>query len=107
MNANMKTLRCNCCGNELPSDTIKFVVEVRCFADFDGYLEEFEGDIEDGVNSLLDNIDEMEEDGFDDDEATRDSIYILCKKCRDNFLSDPFQIGSMAFDAENRKGTLH
>jgi hypothetical protein len=107
MNANMKTLRCNCCGNELPSDTIKFVVEVRCFADFDGYLEEFEGDIEDGVNSLLDNIDEMEEDGFDAEEATRDAIYILCKKCRDNFLSDPFQIGSMAFDAENRKGTLH
>ncbi len=102
----MKTLRCNCCGNELPSDTIKFVVEVRSFADFDGYLEEFEGDIEEGVNSLLDNIDDMDDEGFETDEASKESIYILCKKCRDNFLNDPFQIGSMAFEADNFKGTI-
>ena len=107
MNTHMKTLRCNCCGNELPTDTIKFVVEVRSFADFDGYLEEYEGDIEEGVNSLLDSIDEMEDEGLDADEASKDSIYILCQKCRDNFLSDPFQIGSMALDADNFKGTVH
>jgi hypothetical protein len=51
----MKIL-CHSCGKELPRGSLKYVIEIKSFADFDGYLEEYPGDVEEGINDLLDAI---------------------------------------------------
>jgi hypothetical protein len=98
---------CNCCGRELLEGGLKYVVEVRSFADFDGYLEEFGGDnIEDGINELLDTVESMDVDSLEED-VYQVHTYILCKGCRDRFASDPFQTGKPVAEFVDNKGTLH
>lgn len=103
----MLTTRCNCCGRELYEGGLKYVLEVRSFADFDGYLEEFEGDdIEDGINDLLDAVESMGVDTLEED-VYQVHTYVLCKGCRDRFASDPFQTGQALNVPEEAKGTIH
>ena len=44
-----------------PKGTLKYILEVRSFADFDGYLEEFEGDLEDGISDILDAMEGVDQ----------------------------------------------
>jgi hypothetical protein len=102
----MKKLRCHSCGAELPKGSLKYIVEIRSFADFDGYLEEYEGDVEEGINEMLDAMEDMDADTLEGD-VSRELIYILCKGCREKFTSDPFQTGSADVVGEDVKGTVH
>lgn len=102
----MEKLRCHNCGRELLKGTLKYVVEIRSFADFDGYLEEYEGDVEDGITELLEAMGSSDPADLEDDVST-ELIYILCKSCRDRFVSDPFQTGKTVGQGENIKGTIH
>ncbi|MEE8574537.1 MAG: hypothetical protein V3T30_03900 [Thermodesulfobacteriota bacterium] len=102
----MGTTRCSCCGRELHDGSLKYVVELRSFADFDGYLEEFKGDIEEGINELLDAVENMDMESLEED-VYQVQIYILCKGCRDRFSSDPFQTGTSILEFEESKGTVH
>src|SRR3972149_9596273 len=102
----MQKLRCHGCGVELDTGSLKYVVEIRSFADFDGYLEEYEGDVEEGINSLLDAMDALDEKALEED-ISKELGYILCKKCRDRFMNDPFQTGNVMFRGDDVKGTVH
>lgn len=102
----MQKLRCHSCGKELPKGSLKYVVEIRCFADFDGYLEEYDGDVEEGINELLDAMENVDPKTIEED-VSKELIYILCKSCRDRFTSDPFQTGKVIFEGEDVKGTIH
>lgn len=102
----MRKLRCHSCGKELPKGSLKYVIEIRSFADFDGYLEEYEGDIEEGLNELLDAVESLDAKTLEED-VSKELIFILCKICRDRFISDPFQTGRTAFEGEDVKGTIH
>lgn len=102
----MEKLRCHKCGRELPKGSLKYVVEVRSFADFDGYLEEYDGNIEEGINELLNIMEGIDPEVLEDD-VSSEYIYILCKSCRDRFVEDPFQSGRIRFSSEDAKGTLH
>lgn len=102
----MQKLRCNCCGVELPEGSLKYIVEIRSYADFDGYLEEFDGDVEEGLNELLDAMENIDQKNLEE-EVSKELILILCKSCRDKFTSDPFQTGKTIREGEDAKGTLH
>lgn len=103
---NMQKLRCHCCGRELPKGSLKYIVEIRSFADFDGYLEDYGGDVEEGINELLEAIEGMDPESLEED-VSKELIYILCKACRDKFTSDPFKTGVAVFEGEDVKGTIH
>ncbi len=102
----MEKLRCHKCGRELPAGSLKYVLEVRSFADFDGYLEECEGDVEEGINELLNVMSGMDSDMLEDD-ISSELVFILCKGCRDRFVDDPFQTGRPHASGDAVKGTLH
>lgn len=102
----MQKLRCHSCGKQLPVGTLKYVIEIKSFADFDGYLEEYECDIEEGINFLFDSIENTDEKALEDD-VSKESIYILCKPCRDKFINDPFHSGKPSFEGDDAKGTIH
>ncbi|MBI5587113.1 MAG: hypothetical protein HY889_01950 [Deltaproteobacteria bacterium] len=85
---------------------MKYIVEIRTFADFDGYLEEYEGDVEEGINELLDAMETVDPKTLEED-VSKELIYILCKGCMDKFTSDPFQTGKVIFEGEDVKGTIH
>lgn len=102
----MKKLRCHCCGRELPKGNLKYILEIRSFADFDGYLEDFDGDVEEGINDLLDAMESMDPKALEED-VSKELIFILCKSCRDRFTNDPFQTGKAVFEGEDVKGTIH
>lgn len=101
----MKIL-CHSCGKELPRGSLKYVIEIKCFADFDGYLEEHTGDIEEGINDLLDAIEHADPKSLED-EVFQESIFILCKSCCDKFTNDPFKSGKMVFERMEAKDTIH
>ncbi len=101
----MKIL-CHSCGKELPRGSLKYVIEIKSFADFDGYLEEYPGDVEEGINDLLDAI-EHADPGSIEQEVFEESIFILCKNCRDKFTKDPFKSGKMVFEKLEAKDTIH
>ena len=98
--------KCQCCAREFHEGNLKYVVELRSFADFDGYLEEYEGDIEDGINELLDAVEGMDEEALEDD-VYQVQVFVLCKGCRDKFSSDPFQSGHPLMEFEDLKATIH
>ena len=85
---------------------MKYVVEIRSFADFDGYLEEYDGDVEEGINELLDSMEASDAKTLEED-VSKELIYILCKSCCDKFTADPFQTGKAVFEGEDVKGTIH
>ena len=102
----MQKLRCHGCGSDLEAGALKYVVEIRCFADFDGYLEEFEGDVEEGITNLLDAMENVDAKTIEED-VSKELVYILCKSCRDKFMNDPFHTGNIVFHGDDVKGTLH
>ncbi len=99
-------IRCDSCSRQLPSGALKYVVEMKSFADFDGYLEKYEGDIEEGIEYLLDAMEQVDVKDLEED-VSRELVYILCKECRDKLMNDPFQTGSIASELDYVKGTLH
>jgi hypothetical protein len=102
----MAVSKCQSCARELHEGHLKYVVEVRSFADFDGYLEEYEGDIEEGINDLLDAVENMDEESLEDD-VYQVQVFILCKGCRDKFSNDPFRNGHKMMEFEDLKATIH
>jgi hypothetical protein len=97
---------CHSCGKELPRGGVKYIVEIKSFADYDGYLEEYPGDVEEGINELLDAMEHADPKSLEED-VYEEFIYILCKSCRDKFTRDPFKSGKIVFEREEAKGTIH
>ncbi|MFQ5480430.1 MAG: hypothetical protein ACE5DW_04050 [Thermodesulfobacteriota bacterium] len=103
----MEKLRCQNCGLDISPEALKYVVEIRSFADFDGYIDEDNsGGIEDDINTFLDAMEDMDITKVYE-EVSKDLILILCKKCRDNFMDDPLQTGFQSQQGDNFKPILH
>jgi len=102
-------IKCNCCGKDLPKGGLKYVVEIKTFADFDGYIEDYPGDMEEGLNDLLDAMENIDTATLEED-VYQELIYILCKECRQRFTNDPFNTSLDLFDghhATGAKGSVH
>ncbi len=102
----MHKLRCHSCSKELPAGSLKYVVEVRSYADFDGYIEECEGDIEEGIGFILDAMENADPEALEDD-VIKEQVFILCKPCRDKLVNDPFHTGRPSPMDDEVKGTVH
>jgi len=101
----MEKLRCQNCGIDMDPDALKYVVEIRSFADLEGSIGDAAEELEDGINTFLDTMENMELTRAED--ISTDLILILCKKCRDNFMSDPLQSGVHTPIGEDFKPILH
>jgi hypothetical protein len=102
----MKEIYCHCCGRNLPKGGLKFIVEVKSFADFDGFLEDYPGEVEDGINELLDAMENIDSSSMEED-VYQELIYILCKNCRDKFIRNPFEHNDITQESVEAKGTIH
>jgi hypothetical protein len=98
----MDELRCYGCGRELGEGALRYVVEIKGFADYDGCIGDCDVD-EDELIRAIENIPvkTLEED------IHYERVYIVCKSCKDKLLSDPFHSGKSPEGLDAEKGSLH
>jgi hypothetical protein len=82
---------CVRCGKNLPPGSLKYIVDLQVYADFDGYLDEEEGDVRTRMKKLVEEIEQKDEADLAEEVYLR-QIYLICKDCRDRFLSNPLNI---------------
>ncbi len=86
------------CGKDLPEGSLKYVVDIRVYADFDGVLHFPEGDIEEEVHQLMEEIEQMDAHELEK-EVYQELGFLLCKGCRDRFMEDPLSRGEGPYPA--------
>jgi hypothetical protein len=86
------------CGKDLPEGSLKYVVDIRVYADFDGVLRFPEGDIEEEVGRLMERIERMDPQELERD-VYQEMAFLLCKGCRDRFVEDPLSRGEGPYPA--------
>ena len=82
---------CIRCGKNLPPGSLKYIVDLQVYADFDGYLPEEEGNIELRMKKLVEEMEVKDEADLQGDVYLR-QFYLICRDCRDRFLSNPLNI---------------
>jgi hypothetical protein len=82
---------CIRCGRNLPPGSLKYIVDLQVYADFDGYLSEEEGEMETRLKRILEEVEQKDEEDLKQDVYLR-QVYVICKDCRDRFLSNPLNI---------------
>ncbi len=104
----MNCQTCHCCGSELPDGSLRYIVEIKSFADFDGYLEleDMNGDVENDIEYLFDYIEDMDSAALEDD-VYHIRTFILCKHCRERFIESPFKSSDDRLSREESRGTIH
>ncbi len=89
---------CLRCSKRLPEGSLKYVVNIRVYADFDGVLDLPEGDIEEEVHRLMGEI-ERRDPGELEKDVYQEMAFLLCKGCRDTFVEDPLSRGEGPYPA--------
>ena len=102
----MDDIRCFCCEKQLPEGSLKYVVEIKSFADFDCFLEDYPGDVEEGMMELLEEMEDVDAKALED-EVYQEMIFVLCKECRDKFYKNPFQSTQQFYVDKEIKGSIH
>jgi hypothetical protein len=92
--------RCCGCGKELPEGQLRYVVNIRAVADFDGVLPKISGDLEEEIASALAEAEQMDSCELEKD-VHQEVTFFLCKRCKEEFMSDPLDTGE---DLALRKG---
>ncbi len=81
----MAIVRCSDCGAMLPHGSLRYVVDITIFADYDGYVDEDkDADIDERIQYLLEAMEEMDPNELEEDVYQELSI-VLCQSCRDKF----------------------
>lgn len=100
-------ITCACCSKVIEPKGIKYILDIKSFADFDGILDDDKDEnIEEGVKEALHDISMKTEEELER-EVYSDNIYILCKLCRDRFIEDPFGPSGKEIDRNLREGSIH
>jgi len=86
------------CGKDLPEGSLKYVVDIRVYADFEGVLRFPEEDIEEEVSRLMTEIEKMDPKELERD-VYQEMAFLLCKGCRDRFVEDPLSRGEGPYPA--------
>jgi hypothetical protein len=86
------------CGKDLPEGSLKYVVDIRVYADFDGVLHFPEGDIAEEIHRLVEEIEQMDAHELEK-EVYQELGFLLCKGCRDRFMEDPLSRGEGPYPA--------
>ncbi len=79
--------RCFRCGKELPPGSLNYVVNIRIFAGFDGFLLEPEGDVDRHIEEIIKEIEQYDPEELEK-EVYEEFTMLLCKSCRDRFVKE-------------------
>jgi len=103
----MDDLKCYCCGLRLPNGNLRYVVEIKSFADFDGYLDDIsDDDIEEEIEELIEYMEGIDAGALEDDICQVLTV-VLCKHCRERFMNDPLKSTGGSLGMEEHKETIH
>lgn len=102
----MNKIRCYSCAKHLSEGSLKYVVEVKSFADFDGYLEDYPGDVESGMVELLKELEDMDQKTLEED-VYQEMTFILCKACKDKFYKNLLGVSEQDALDKEIKDTIH
>jgi len=89
----MESQRCFRCGNDLRPGSLKYVVHIRVYADFDGLLSISDEDIEGAMDRILEAVESRDPSDLER-EVYQEIGFYLCKGCRDRFVRDTTTIGA-------------
>ena len=92
---------CARCGKELSEGSLKYMVHVQILSDFDGVIPYSEEDLSEEINSLLQDVEDMDAQELEDD-VYQEISFVLCEKCKKIFARDPFS-GDKAVFPYNKK----
>lgn len=83
---------CDKCGRALMPGELKYKLDIRLWADFDGYLPPgVERESQESLKKLLREMVEMDQKLLEDDVYKR-MEFTLCKICRDHFFANPLNL---------------
>lgn len=90
--------RCFRCGKDLPPGSLYYVVHVRVFSGFDGFVNEPEEGVDQSLRQLLEQINSLDPEALEK-EVYEEITLMVCKPCRDHLVNvikqpweGPFQI---------------
>ena len=83
----MKERECWRCGKRLAPGSLVYVAHIRVFADFDGVLLEPEGELDDPLKRLIDQMEKTNPEELEK-EVYEEYSFLLCKSCRDRFVDE-------------------
>jgi hypothetical protein len=81
--------QCMRCGRVLKPGALKYLVSIRLMADFDGVIDEVEGDTGELIEEVLRQIEGMDAEDLERD-VYEELNLLLCKSCKDHFVRNPF-----------------
>ena len=84
--------QCMRCGRILKPGVLKYLVSIRVVADFNGVINESEGDTEEMIGEVLRQIDDMDAEELERD-VYEELNLVLCKNCKDYFVRNPLNSG--------------
>lgn len=94
----IKEKGCFRCGKELPPGSLYYVIHVRVFSGFDGFLIEPEEGVDKQLRPLLEQIQSSDPEDLEK-EVYEEILLVVCKRCRDRLVDEikhpwegPFQI---------------
>lgn len=79
---------CMRCGKVLKPGSLKYLVNIKVVADFDGIINESDNNSEEMITEILNEIEEIEAEELERDVYEEFNL-VLCKVCKDLFVSNP------------------
>lgn len=103
----MDNQNCSKCGKNLSPGSLKYILSIKLYADFDGWVEPSgEGDRE-NLEYLVECLESTDQDEIEDD-VHQEMAFLLCKNCRDLFSRNPLNRNKDTNDREyDYNGRLH
>lgn len=92
---------CDRCGIKIPEGGLKYIVAINIVADDDNILPE--DIVDEELDSMISEIGKFDSDILDRD-VHQELAFILCKKCKEQFAKNPFNIKQ---ESEGWRGELH
>ena len=86
----MKERECWRCGKKLSAGSLVYVAHIRVFAEFDGVLLEPEGEMDQQLRQLIDEMENTDPKELEK-EVYEEYSLLLCKSCRDRFVDETQQ----------------
>jgi hypothetical protein len=88
--------KCKMCSKQLPLGSLKYVVSIKVFADFDEVIQEDEApSSEEDLQKLVDSIDDSDPQKLEED-VYMERVFVLCDQCKKLFSE-----GFLEGDTEN------
>ncbi len=96
---------CSKCGRRLYEGDLKYIVSMHIVADHDGVIDKDISD--DEMQRLIAELEISDKDLIERD-VHQELAFILCKRCKDVFVRDPFVTKKSSIDKGGGwKGELH